>query len=143
MFTGDIVQDGDRSVDPEEGARRCSRYYELLDAVDGTEGQEVFQALVDSMQAEEDYEVYESTLRVAFSFPPEHLGVWLFDVMPGLVARNPERAEDWLNQLAYLGRHSPAVAGFRSRLAEADEEHRDMAERWSASCRLAEHLGYW
>ena len=61
MLTGNIVQDDDVTTDRDEAVARQCRYIALLELVDGSEGQEVFQALLDSMQAEEDYEVYEST----------------------------------------------------------------------------------
>jgi len=94
------------------------------------------------MQVEEDYEVYESTLRVAFTFPAERLGSWLFDALPGFLARNPERANDWLRQLAYRGRVSPAVGTFVARVEGLRGNH-PLVAAWTAATEAAKHLAYW
>lgn len=141
LFTGAIIQDGDTSVDSAEAGRRCDRYLELLDEAEGSESQNVFQTLLDSMRVEEDYEVYEATLRVAFSFPAERLGSWLFDALPSFLARDPERANDWLRVLAYRGRTSPAVKAFVVRL-EALQDNHPLVAAWTAAREAAERLGY-
>jgi hypothetical protein len=70
IFTGNIVQDGETDVDPEEAESRSGdRYLELLEMVDGNEDDAVFQSIVDSMTATDDYEVYESSFRVRASLP--------------------------------------------------------------------------
>ena len=70
LLAGNIVQDGDDSVSSDEADERCRRYVELLDTITGKEPQEVFQAIVDSIQAPEDYEVYEATHNALWRFPP-------------------------------------------------------------------------
>ena len=51
LHTGDIIQDGDKSVSQPESEQRFNRYIEMLDAVSGQEGIETFIAIVDSLQA--------------------------------------------------------------------------------------------
>jgi hypothetical protein len=47
IFTGKIVQDCDTSVSDDEIEHRCLRYMELLDMVDGSEGEDVSKAVVE------------------------------------------------------------------------------------------------
>jgi hypothetical protein len=87
LLTGNIVQDGDDSVPPDEADERCHRYVELLDAITGKEPQEVFQAIVDSIQAPDDHEVYETTHNALWRFPPKEFAKYFVAALPGLIAR--------------------------------------------------------
>jgi TPR repeat protein len=127
METGDIPQDADESADPAEAERRTLRYIELLEMVEGDEPDEVFLALVDSMQAKDDYEVYQTTYGVAHErFAPERVGQLLLTALQrGFVERDPDRAGDWLGQLAFLGSDSAAVQSFNAAWSCASQDSRD------------------
>lgn len=121
LFTGAIPQDGDTSIDAAEAERRCDRYVELLEMIEGDEGDEVFQTIIDSMVAEDDYEVYQASLRIAFRFS-DRFGSLLFRALKaGFLDRDPERAADWLGQLAFLGAASSAVRAFNTEWSKADQ----------------------
>jgi len=87
IFTGNIVQDDDDSVAPEEAESRCHRYVELLEAVTGKEGQEVFQAIIDSIQAPQDYEVYETAHNALWRFPPKPFAEYFVAALPKFIRR--------------------------------------------------------
>lgn len=120
LFTGKIIQDGDMTVPSDEAERRCNRYHELVDMVEGIEGQAVFQTLLDSMQVEDDYEVYQAVFRVAESFPDPEFSQYLVAALPDLIKRQPEQsgwAGDFLNAMA--GRPE-RIRTFNAQLAQAD-----------------------
>jgi hypothetical protein len=71
LRTSHIVQDDDDSVPTGEAERRFNRYVKLVDMVTGREPQEVFQAIVDSIRAPEDYGAYEAVHGALWKFPPE------------------------------------------------------------------------
>lgn len=130
---GRIVQDGDPNCSSDERERHYLRYIELVDQVDGNEDREVFDALIASMHAIHDYGAYQSTMRAAFSFPPRNLGVWLLEALPGWLDRDPERAGDWLGQLAFLGRESAAVVAFNETWAGAEGAFRHRLKKFVAA----------
>ena len=92
MRTGRIPPDSDTTVDRDQAGLDCQRYVELVDMVRGDEGREVFDALLASMQVPEDYEVYESTVRVLHHFKTPDVGERLYDAWDGLAQRSPEMA---------------------------------------------------
>jgi hypothetical protein len=100
MRTGRIVQDDDEGADRDQAQRDCLRYVELVEMVDGSEGRNVFDALLASMQVPEDYGVYEATVRVLHRFPDASVGEWIHESCFGLLERSAFRAWDLLNQLA-------------------------------------------
>jgi len=87
IATGQIVQDDDEGPSEEEGVSRFDRYVELIDAVTGAEGQEVFQAIIDSIHAIDDYGAYEGTYNALWCFPPAQAGVWMAEAFPALFRR--------------------------------------------------------
>jgi hypothetical protein len=97
--TGRIVQDDDPPELLDKGEEWCRRYVELVDQAQGIYEQNVFQALIDSMQVEEDYEVYESTKGALWSFPASEFGRWFAQSLPDLIARQPEWAGDFLSAM--------------------------------------------
>jgi hypothetical protein len=101
--TGNIVQDDDKEADRNQAQSDCLRYVELVDMVDGSEGRDVFDALVASMQVPADYEVYESTFGALHRFHDAAVGEWIHDSWLGLLERCQLRAWDLLNQLARDG----------------------------------------
>lgn len=70
-----------------------------MELVDGIEGTSVCQALVDSIQAAEDYGAYQGTLRASCSFPAPELGAALDQGLLGIRARHPDWACDLLASL--------------------------------------------
>ena len=102
----------------DEGGERARRYAELVENANGNWTQEVFGTLLDSMQVDEDYEVYETTVRVIFSFPSEKFGPWLVDSLPDLIRRQPERAGDLLSLMVnnYQGSAPQYLLAFREAL---------------------------
>jgi hypothetical protein len=127
LFTGRIVQDSDTSVDPDEAGRRARRYTELVESSRGNWTEEVFQTLIESLQVDDDYEVYETTVGVIFSFPPEKFGGWLVKALPGLVRRQPARAGDFLSLMVnnYRGSAPQHLVAFRDALRRAPATLRD------------------
>ncbi|MEU7179279.1 MULTISPECIES: hypothetical protein [Streptomyces] len=71
---GDLVQDDDESVPPEEAERRWNRYVELADAVTGAEGAGGVAALVSSLTAVEDYGAHQAVHDALSRFPATDLG---------------------------------------------------------------------
>jgi len=66
----------------EEGTPDIVRYWDLVDAIDGTESQLVFFALLDSMRFEDDSGQYEATYNALWNFPPEKFGPWMVAALP-------------------------------------------------------------
>ncbi len=87
VLTGDIVQDGDESIPQEQAEERFNRYVQLIDMVTGRESRQVFQALVDSIRASEDYGAYEGTHNALWKFPPDKFAEYLVPALPRLIER--------------------------------------------------------
>ena len=101
----ELIQKGripsdDKDVDRDVAERDCLRYVELVDLVSGTEGVVAFDALLESMQVEEDYEVYETTVGALQRFPADIAGDRLFAGWRDLSKRCRFRAWDLLSLLA-------------------------------------------
>jgi len=124
MRTGRIPLDSDTTVDPNQAGLDCQRYVELVDMVRGDEGREVFDALLASMQVPEDYEVYESTVRVLHHFKTPDVGEWLYAAWDGLAQRSPEMAGNLLNLLARGSFGHGAIARFNEAWGAADSRHK-------------------
>ena len=126
LFTSNIVQDGDKSVPQPEAERRFNRYVELLDAVTGAEGVETFIAIVDSLQAEQDYGAYQRTYNTLWRFPPRVAAQGLISALPSLIQRQHNCAGDILAQLgnATPGRGDDVLLAFRQALASATPQTR-------------------
>ena len=95
IFTGDIVQDADDTVSHTERHARFMRYVELLDAVDGSEGIDAARAVIQSIQARDDYGAYQTTQRALGRFPPSISLQALIDELPSLI----DRQRDWAGEL--------------------------------------------
>jgi hypothetical protein len=124
MRTGRIPPDSDTTVDRDQAGLDCQRYVELVDMVRGDEGREVFDALLASMQVPEDYEVYESTVRVLHHFKTPDVGEWLHDAWDGLAQRSPEMAGNLLNLLARGSFGNEALTRFNQAWGAADSRHK-------------------
>jgi hypothetical protein len=124
LHTGDIVQDGDKSVPQPERERRFNRYIEMLEAVSGQEGIETYIAILDSLQAKQDYGAYQRTYGTLRRFPPSVAGQSLVAALPRLIKRQPNCAGDILSQLA-RSPHQESLAvlsAFKSALAAASAD---------------------
>jgi hypothetical protein len=126
LFTGNIVQDGDESVPWPDREQRFNRYVELLDAVTGAEGIDTFVAIVDSLQAEQDYGAYQRTYNTLWRFPPHVAAQALISALPSLIQRQRNCAGDILAQLgnATPGNGDDVLLAFRQALASASPQPR-------------------
>ena len=76
------------NLDPDEADRRSGHaYVDLLEMVEGTEGDEVFQTIIDSMVAVEDYEVVMKPPCVSQCASTRPLRSALVPSNPGRLAR--------------------------------------------------------
>jgi hypothetical protein len=119
--TGNIVQDDDDSISQKEAKDRLNRYVELLEMVEGDESQHVFQAIVDSIQAENDYGAYESTYNALWKFSPEKFARYFVSALPGFIQRYGEESGRFLLALTGWGREV-YLPHFNRELAEAPAE---------------------
>ena len=124
MRTGRIVQDDDATADRDQAAADCILYAELADMVEGNEGPEVFLDLMASMQAPEDYEVYETTVVALHRFEPPIVGACLFEGWWGLRERSLFRAWDLLNLLARGGFGDESLRVFNATWGSAEPARR-------------------
>jgi hypothetical protein len=127
--TGNVVQDHDKEADRDQAGRDCLRYVELVEMVEGSEGRTVFDALLESMQVPEDYEVYETTVMVLHRFRGASVGEWIYGGWFALLERSPFRAWDLVNQLAREGFGAEAREAFNRAWGRADpqQQHRLLA----------------
>lgn len=121
LLTGNIVQDDDDSVSEAERVRRSERYLEMVNAIEGTDGEDTYCALVESMRAENDYGAYQSTFNALGRFPPDVAGGGLVRSLPGLIRQRPHWAGDLL-----CGLPDEHVAGLNAALAQSAQEVRDL-----------------
>jgi hypothetical protein len=121
LFTGNIVQDGDDSVPQPEREERFKRYVTMVESVTGSEGVEAFLALVDSLQAEDDYGAYQTTYGALRRFPARVAAQGLVSALPGLIDRHRDCAGDILAQLANGTRAEDIgrLSAFREALGES------------------------
>jgi len=124
LFTGNIVQDGDESVSQSDREQRFNRYLEMIDAVCGDEGVEGFVALMDSLQAEDDYGAYQSTYGALRRFPSKVAAQGLTTALPSLIVRHRDCAGDILCQLANGTsiQSQATLSEFQKELAKADAQ---------------------
>ena len=110
-----------RALGDEVGAEAAQdRYLTLVDAVDGSEGHEVLVALIDSMQLEEDNEVYEATINAAWSFSAQPFAAGIVEALPALL----EVSEDLGGRLL-CGISGEYLRRFNSELANAPQAARE------------------
>jgi hypothetical protein len=126
ISTGRIAQDGDPAEVWEQSKAQVARYLDLLDMARGVYEKRVFEALLDSMQVEDDYEVYETTVGVLFSFPPEQFGLYLTEFLPCFLERDPERAGDLLSLMVNNAKSSDRnIVEFKCALRNADASSKE------------------
>jgi hypothetical protein len=145
LRTGRIVQDGDESVRPEVRQARFHRYLELVERVEGGEGPEVFQSLIDSMQVRHDYGAYQRTLGALDRFPRTQFVEYLVAALPGLIRRQPQWAGDLLCCFVCLRAATGYVWQFNRCLARSSPARRAAIRRFiraeEADGWLQEHRG--
>lgn len=97
---GRIMQDGEEAENESSAEEDFHRYVALVDVVDGSEEVDVCAALFRSVQVEDDYGAYESTLGAALRFPATIYAKAFVRELPDLIVRQPDRAGDFLSVLA-------------------------------------------
>jgi hypothetical protein len=126
LFTGRIIQDDDKTVSSNEAEKRFNRYIELLDMVEGNEGPDVFRAIIDSIQADEDYGAYQSALSITYKFPEPLYTESLIKALPDLIRRQPDWAGTFLvsiaNQVEFGNTEN--IYRFNQYLSRSDNETR-------------------
>ena len=108
---------------PDKIEKKITRYWTLIDMVDGTENAHVFAAIVDSIQDEGTTEAYESTYNALWKFPPKQFAEFFVPLLPGLIDRVPEQAGRFLLGLAGWAVESH-LPDFNHALAHASETTR-------------------
>jgi hypothetical protein len=121
LFTGRIVQDADKSVDPAEAHRLFMRYIELMEQLNGSEGPTALTALIQSVQMRDDYGAYQTTFLVMWRFPEKELMQVVVQELPDLIARQPDWAGDLLVSIAngQGGRWDYQITMFNEAVASA------------------------
>lgn len=94
----ELIECGDLSENhPHEVIQqRIERYWELIDMVDGSEGRDVFNAILSSIQDEGMTEAYESTYNALWRFPPAKFAEYFVDALPDFIDRYEEEAGRFL-----------------------------------------------
>jgi len=100
IFVGNIVQDSDDSIEPEEAEKRFNRYIEMLDALKGTEGPKSALAIFESIQSLDDYGAYQTAGHAAWRFGEELFCKSLIHELPRLIQKLPDWAGDFLVSIA-------------------------------------------
>jgi hypothetical protein len=137
ILTGKVVQDEDDEDDDDDDAQtRDHRYVELLKAVKGKEGEEVFQAVLDSVHNNEDYGIYESAYTALWRFPQEKIGEWFVRGLPAFIRRMPA-AHRKSKVSRHVGRmmcgltsREVALRAFNTALAQAPPKDRKTILDW-------------
>lgn len=100
LFTGNIIQDDDESVDSDESHRRFMRFVEMVDALTGKEGPQVVDALFESIQVNDSYGAYHSINHALARFPEMEYLSGLVRALPRLIERLPDQAGEHLVSVA-------------------------------------------
>ena len=122
LHVGNIVQDEDDSVGWDEREARFNRYVEMLDALHGTEGFEYALAVIESLQAENDYGAYQIAGHAAWRFGEVSYCKALVQELPRLIDTLPDWAGDFLVSIAN-GKDTPdesTIRVFNHLLSELD-----------------------
>jgi hypothetical protein len=105
----------------EDGSLGQDRYVALVDTIDGSEGLDVLLALLDSMQVEDDHEVYECTTNAVWLFPPDEFSAGVVQALPRLL----DCTEDLGGRiLCGISNHEKYLLWFNRRLAAAPDSAR-------------------
>ncbi len=100
LFTGNIIQDGDKSVDFDERHRRFMRFVEMVDALTGNEGSLAVDALFESIQVNYSYGAYHSIDHALARFPEMEYLSGLARALPRLIENLPDQAGEQLVSVA-------------------------------------------
>jgi len=90
----------------------------------GQRGIEAFIAVLDSLQAKQDYGAYQRTYGILRRFPPSVAAQGLGAAIARLIERQPDCAGDILSQLAdhHTKRNLAVLSAFKSALAAASAD---------------------
>ena len=139
ISVGDIVQDGDDSVTPEEAERRFDRYVELLNGVTRNEPDQVFRCILASVRHQDDYGARQAVMGALLRFGPSRYGRLLALSMAALVERVPSFAGELLCDLANQG--GTNLREFNSTAGGLDPHDREMMVKFVASEEVDGWLG--
>lgn len=93
LLTGNFSDDSNKPED----LYKWDRYLELLEMVEGNHEQRIFESLIDSLQSDYDNGLYQVTIEILLSYPPELFGRYLVTALPDLIQRLPDKAGDFLS----------------------------------------------
>ena len=127
LHVGNIVQDHDPGVSPEEASQRFNRYIEMLDSLKGDEGPEYAAAVFQSIQALHDYGAYQTAERVAWRFGEEMFCSALLAELPRLIESLPDWAGDFLVSIANAQDtpHESIISTFNTQLSASSPQIRE------------------
>src|SRR5689334_19860375 len=134
LTVGYIVQDGDDTIPQPEAERRFNRYVEMLDALSGNEGYEYALAVMQSVQAEQDYGAYQTTAHTLWRFGEEAYCRAILHELPRLIRTLPDWAGDFLVSIANgAGKaHERTIHKFNQLLSEVGNEDRALIRQFIA-----------
>ena len=135
LHVGNIVQDDDHSVPPEESERRFNRYIEMLGSLTGTEGYEYALAIMESVQAKNDYGAYQTAGRAAWRFGEDAYCRALLQELPRLVMTLPDWAGDFVVSIAngHGTAHQSTIHTFNRYLCNADPISKLLIDKFIAN----------
>ena len=131
LLAGEIIQDGDASVAASVAEAQFNRYVEMLDEIQGTEGDRYAIAIMESIQSAHDYGAYQAAQHALLRFRPPAFAIALLHQLPRLISDLPDWAGDFLSFVANSGEagHSdPLIRAFNRALREADADLRASIE---------------
>ncbi len=102
IYFGKIIQDNDNSVDSNEAEKRFKNYIKLVDCVEGNESEEIALYLIKSLQVNDDYGAYQTTLNKIFSFKSEIFVKVIITDLPRLIDKNLDWAGELLSCITSL-----------------------------------------
>lgn len=135
LYVGNIVQDRDPGVTPQEASRRFNRYIAMLDAVKGDEGPQCVAAIFQSIQAVHDYGAYQTAERTAWRFGEEMFCRALIGELPRLIEFLPDWAGDFLVSIANSQGtpHQSIISTFNTHLSESSPNIQKVVRAFIAS----------
>lgn len=127
LLVGNIVQDSDESISQEEAESRFNRYIEMLDAIDGSEGEKHAKAVFASIQAVDDYGAYQTAESAVWKFGEEIFCIALLHELPRLIKDLPDWAGDFLVSIANAQdtEHKSIIHTFNNQISKLPTNKKD------------------
>ena len=133
LQVGAIIQDDDASVESSVAEERFNRYIEMLDALEGSEGESYAVAIMESIQSVHDFGAYQAAQQALLRFRPSDFCVALIGQLPRLISNLPDWAGDFLTLIANSGESGssdPLIQQFNRALGDADSVQRESIEAY-------------